>query len=357
MKLPRGYCERTSRSVKVVFLATWPAQRSCLLGALYQFAKEKTNSAAWIALLAGPQRFFQSSCRSTSLESSGAQRASKERAWSDTSIFKLIYLPRKIGRCAKFLQRGSRPVYLVGERERPLLRLFKSSIRLVRHFHYTQPFVNPFRLFCRSTPVLSLHSTQRASKKRTWLDTWTWKMICLWKIGIFSKSVHGVFSSLSAMIRWHANLSASVRHQPFLIPVSPTASRHSRRSAGSPLVYCRAPLIFRAVSVSGRGNGVFDDDDCDDHQYSVFVHLFREWQSPQIIPTYTPPHSKLALYPNFYQRNLVYTFPRKLQTSVLSLSAIQAPLLLDRHPRFNLVSFRRQDWARSVSSSNASDFF
>lgn len=131
-------------------------------------------------------------------------------------------------------------------------------------------------------------------------------MICLWKIGIFSKSVHGVFSSLSAMIRWHANSFASVRHQPFLIPVSPTAGRHSRRSAGTPLVYCRAPLIFRAVSVSGRGNGVFDDDDCDDHQYSVFVHLFRERQSPQIILTYTPPRSKLALYPNLYQRNLVY---------------------------------------------------
>lgn len=97
MKLPRGYCERRSRSVKVVFLATRPAQRSCLLGALYQFAKEKTNSAAWIALLAGPQRFFQSSCRSTSLESSGAQRASKERAWSDTSIFKLICLGKLAG--------------------------------------------------------------------------------------------------------------------------------------------------------------------------------------------------------------------------------------------------------------------
>lgn len=97
MRLPRGYCERTSRSVKVVFLATRPAQRSCLLGALYQFAKEKTNSAAWIALLAVPQRFFQSSCRSTSLESSGAQRASKERAWSDTSIFKLICLGKWAG--------------------------------------------------------------------------------------------------------------------------------------------------------------------------------------------------------------------------------------------------------------------
>lgn len=128
-------------------------------------------------------------------------------------------LPQKIGRCVQFLQVGSRPVYLVGEQERPLLRLFKSSVRLVRHFHYTQPFFNPFRSFCRSIPVLSLQNTQRASEKRTWLDAWTWKMICPWKIGIFSKSLQEVFSSLSAIIGWHAN-SGFHQHSSSTLPHS-----------------------------------------------------------------------------------------------------------------------------------------
>lgn len=56
----------------------------------------------------------------------------------------------------------------------------------------------------------------------------------------------------------------------------------------------------------------------------------------------------------------MYTVPRKLQTSILSLSKelhlISTPVALPS-PEVQSGQLRRQDWARSVSGSNASDFF